>query len=138
MLNAGIGWVGELFGFVDLTMQSILGTVMAPLAFLLGVPWDDAVLVGGMMGTKTIVNEFVAYGDLAAAINAGQLSPKSVVIAVYALCGFSNLGSIGIQIGGLSAIAPERRKDLARLGMRAMIAASLACFQTAALAGILL
>ncbi|MCP4500414.1 MAG: NupC/NupG family nucleoside CNT transporter [Deltaproteobacteria bacterium] len=138
MLNAGIGWVAGLFDYDSVTMQSMLGTLLSPLAWLLGVPWDDATLVGGMMGTKTILNEFIAYQDLSAAMKAGAISPKSVVIAVYALCGFSNLGSIGIQIGGLSAIAPERRSDLARLGFRAMIAASLACFQTAALAGILL
>jgi concentrative nucleoside transporter, CNT family len=139
LFNWCVGGMGSLFGVESLTLQRILGWVMAPLAFVLGVPWADAVMVGGLMGTKTVVNEFVAFLDLASLLQSGELqSAKSVVIATYALCGFSNLASIGIQIGGLSTIAPSRRADLARLGFRSMIAASLACFQTAALAGILL
>lgn len=138
LVNYGIGLITSLIGAEGVTLQTIFGYILSPLAFALGVPWKDAVMVGGMMGTKTVVNEFVAYLDLAAALKAGSLSPKSVVIATYALCGFSNIGSIGIQIGGLSTIAPSRRKELAQLGVRSMIAASLACFLTAAIAGILL
>lgn len=139
LLNFGVGSIGSLFGVENLSLQSILGWALAPFAFVLGVPWVDAVAVGGLMGTKTVINEFVAFMDLATMLQDGRLqSGKSVVIATYALCGFSNLASIGIQIGGLSTIAPSRRQDLARLGFRSMIAASLACFQTAALAGILL
>lgn len=125
--------------FAVLSMERVLGWVFAPLAFLLGVPWDDAAVVGGMLGTKTVINEFVAYLQLASALQDGQLAHgKSVIITTYALCGFSNFASIGIQLGGLSVIAPERRKDLADLGIRAMIGASLACFMTAAVAGMLL
>jgi CNT family concentrative nucleoside transporter len=139
LVNFGIGAVGGLFGAESLSLQTIFGYVLAPLAFVLGVPWDDAQLVGGLMGTKTVVNEFVAFLDLKTALDTGTItSTKSVVIATYALAGFSNFGSIGIQIGGLAVIAPSRRAELARLGVRAMIAGSLACFQTAAIAGMLL
>ncbi len=139
LLNWMIGGVASALSDEVWTLQRILGVILAPFAFLLGVPWEDAPQVGAMMGTKTVINEFLAYIDLSGAMQAGTLShPKSVVIATYALCGFSNLGSIGIQIGGLSTMAPSRRADLARLGFISMIAASLACFQTAALAGLLL
>jgi len=139
LVNYGVGAVGGWLGFEGLTLQRLFGFALAPLAFLLGVPWDDAQFVGGLMGTKTVVNEFLAYLDLKTALDSGAVtSTKSVVIATYALCGFSNFGSIGIQIGGLATIAPSRRADLARLGVRAMIAGSLACFQTAAIAGVLL
>jgi concentrative nucleoside transporter, CNT family len=136
------GWLG-LDGargfFATLTLDRLMGWMLAPLAFVLGVPWDDAVLVGALLGSKTVVNEFVAFLQLSSALEQGALlHGKSVVIATYALCGFSNLASIGIQIGGLSVIAPTRRTDLAQLGFRAMIAASLACFMTAAVAGMLL
>lgn len=134
-----LGFDGAAAFFSGLTLEKILGALLAPLAFLLGVPWEDAPAVGALMGTKTILNEFVAYLQLASALEQGTLQHgKSVIIATYALCGFSNIGSIGIQLGGLSVMAPSRRKDLAQLGLRAMIAASLACFQTAALAGMLL
>jgi hypothetical protein len=136
------GWLG-LDGaqgfFAFLTLDRLMGWMLAPLAFVLGVPWDDAVLVGALLGSKTVINEFVAFLQLSSALEQGALlHGKSVVIATYALCGFSNLASIGIQIGGLSVIAPTRRTDLAQLGFRAMIAASLACFMTAAVAGMLL
>lgn len=134
-----LGLDGAAAFFNGLTLEKILGTLLAPLAFLLGVPWEDAPAIGAMMGSKTVINEFVAYLQLTQALEQGTLQHgKSVIIATYALCGFSNIGSIGIQIGGLSVMAPSRRKDLAQLGLRAMIAASLACFQTAALAGMLL
>lgn len=136
---AALGADGAASFFADLRLETILGFLLAPLAFVLGVPWADAPQIGAMMGAKTVINEFVAYLQLKEAVEAGTLThTKSVVIATYALCGFSNLGSIGIQIGGLGVMAPSRRKDLARLGLRAMVAASLACFQTAALAGMLL
>ena len=139
LVNWCIGTPAELMGLEGMTLQRILGWVLSPLAFLLGVPWSDAVQVGGLMGTKTILNEFLAYLDMVRLLDAGLISEgKSVVIATYALCGFSNFASIGIQVGGLTVIAPSRRKDFAELGLKAMIAASLACFQTAAIAGILL
>jgi CNT family concentrative nucleoside transporter len=121
------------------TLERIFGYVGAPLAFLLGTPVEDAFAVGQLIGTKTVVNEFVAYLQLGGMIESGQLvHGKSVVIAVYALCGFANFGSIGIQIGGLAALMPSRRSDLARLGLRAMTAGALASFQTAAIAAMVL
>jgi CNT family concentrative nucleoside transporter len=139
MLNWMLGALGALVGFDGLTFQVILGWVLGPLAWMLGVPWEDANVIGSMLGTKTVVNEFVAYMELADGLKNGSIQhAKSVVIATYALCGFANFSSIGIQIGGLSAIEPSRRGDLGRLGFRAMIAATLACFQTAAIAGMLL
>jgi CNT family concentrative nucleoside transporter len=105
----------------------------------MGVPWSDAVEVGSLLGIKTAVNEFVAYLQLAGDLEAGtRLSPRSIVIATYALSGFANFSSIAIQIGGIGGIAPERRHDLSRLGLRAMIAGSFASFQTATIAGMLI
>jgi CNT family concentrative nucleoside transporter len=139
LVNFGVGAVGEIFGAEAMTLERIFGILLAPLAFLLGVPWVDATVVGGLMGTKTVVNEFVAYLQLSSALGGNQIEHgRSVVIATYALCGFSNFSSIGIQIGGLAIIAPSRRADLAQLGIRAMIAATLACFQTAAVAGMII
>lgn len=139
MLNAIIGGIGGLFGADHLTMEAILGWVLAPLAWLMGVPWVDAPEVGALLGVKTILNEFVAYMQLAEMTPKGVLQdPRSVIIASYALCGFANLGSIAIQIGGIGGIAPERRKDLARLGLRAMIGGNLAAFMTACVAAIIL
>jgi len=139
LLNAGVGVVGGWFGRPELTLELAFGRLCAPLAFALGTPWSDAVAVGQLIGTKTVVNEFVAYTQLAGMLDDGTLQHGvSVLIAVYALCGFSNFGSIGIQIGGLAALAPSRRSDLARLGLRAMAAGSLACFQTAAVAALVI
>ena len=139
MLNWMLGALGALLGFEGLSIQLVLGWLLGPLAWMLGVPWEDANVIGSMLGTKTVVNEFVAYMELADNLKNGTIQhAKSVVIATYALCGFANFSSIGIQIGGLSAIEPSRRGDLGRLGLRAMIAATLACFQTAAIAGMLL
>jgi len=123
----------------SLTLEWIMGVVLAPLAWLMGVPWADAGLVGELIGVKTILNEFVAYGNLANMIPAGQFAhPRSVVIATYALCGFANLGSIAIQIAGIGGIAPERRSDLAKLGLKAMIAGNIGCLLTATVAGLLI
>jgi len=139
MVNFCISLPASWVGLEGITLQRILGWLMSPLAFVLGVPLSDCVDVGGLMGTKTILNEFLAYLDLVSLLKEGKIdNPKSMVIATYALCGFSNFASIGIQIGGLSVIAPTRRKDFAKLGFKAMIAASLACFQTAAIAGIMM
>jgi concentrative nucleoside transporter, CNT family len=139
VVNFGIGAVASQLGYDGLSLERIFGWLGAPIAFLLGTPWDDAANVGALIGTKTVVNEFVAYSRLAGMLSSGELHhAKSAVIATYALCGFSNFGSIGIQLGGLSALAPGRRSELARLGLRAMLAGSLACFQTAAIAAIVL
>ena len=139
LVNAGVGWLGGLAGFEDLTLQRILGWLLAPLAIAMGVPPSDAVQVGSLMAVKTVVNEFVAYLQLAGELEGGTgLSPRSVIIATYALSGFANFASIAIQIGGIGGIAPERRQDLSRLGLRAMVAGSLASFQTATIAGMLI
>lgn len=136
MLNFLIGMVGGWFGFEGLSMELILGKALSPLAWLMGVPWQDCEIVGSLFGTKTVLNEFVAYMQLSDQIH--QLQPRSIVIATYALCGFANFGSIAIQIGGIGTIAPERRGDLARLGMRAMVGGTLAAFLTGTIAGIIL
>jgi CNT family concentrative nucleoside transporter len=138
LVNAGVGWAGGLLGLPGLSLERILGWLLAPLAFAMGVPARDAVEVGSLLGVKTVVNEFVAYLQLANGLREGaDLSPRSVVIASYALSGFANFASIAIQIGGIGAMAPERRHDLSRLGLRAMVAGAFASFQTATIAGIL-
>ncbi|HJR52425.1 MAG TPA: NupC/NupG family nucleoside CNT transporter [Gemmatimonadota bacterium] len=139
LLNGVIGWAGGLAGWENLSLELILGWVLAPLAWIMGVPWRDAVEVGSLLGIKTVINEFVAYLQLATSLQEGAaLSPRSVVIATYALCGFANFSSIAIQIGGIGGIAPARRSDLSRIGMRAMIAGTLASFMTATVAGAIL
>jgi CNT family concentrative nucleoside transporter len=139
LANGVLGWVGGLVGFAGLSIQMLLGWIGAPLAWLMGTPWKDAVAVGVLIGEKTALNEFVAYLHLAEMLQSGtELSARSVVIATYALCGFANFSSIAIQIGGIGGLAPERRGDLSRLGMRAMIAGTLASFMTACVVGILL
>jgi CNT family concentrative nucleoside transporter len=141
-LIALIDWpltkLGSLMGYPELSLNGVLGTLCKPLAWLMGVPWSEAGEVGTLIGIKTAINEFVGYIRLEEMVAAGKLSERSQVIATYALCGFSNFSSIAIQIGGIGAMAPERKSDLARLGLRAMVAGSLACFQTATIAGILL
>jgi concentrative nucleoside transporter, CNT family len=138
LLNALLGLVGGWVGYPGLTFEAILGWLLRPLAWVMGVPWEEADEVGALLGIKTVLNEFVGYVRLEEMVAAGQLSPRSEVIATYALCGFSNFASIAIQIGGIGAIAPERKGDLARIGLRAMVAGSLACFQTATIAGMLM
>lgn len=137
MLNYIIGWGGGLFG-VEVTIQQILGWGLSPLAWLIGIPWADIVAFGSLVGTKIIANEFVAYLDLAGLIASGVLDPKTVVMATFALCGFANLSSIAIQIGGIGPLAPERTSDLAKLGVRAVLAGTFANMMTATIAGILL
>lgn len=140
MLNWGVKHLFGLFGHPEIGFETLLGWAFAPLAWLLGTPWADCDTVGRLIGEKTALNEFVAYSDLAkvsADPAATPLSHRAYVIATYALCGFSNFLSIGIQIGGIGALAPSRRSDLARLGLKALVAGSLACFMTAAIAGLL-
>jgi CNT family concentrative nucleoside transporter len=137
MLNYIIGWGGGLVGW-DLTIEQILGYALSPLAWLIGVPSQDIVAFGSLVGTKIIANEFVAYLNLAGSIGAGTLDPKTVVMATFALCGFANLSSIAIQIGGIGPLAPERTSDLAKLGVRAVLAGTFANMMTATIAGILL
>jgi len=138
VLNALLGWVGGLFGLPTLSLELILSFVLAPVAWLMGIPWADCGAVGALLGKRTILNEFIAYLDLQQLIEGQEISERAIIIATYALCGFANIGSIGIQIGGIGGMAPDRQPDLARLGVRAMIAGTLACFMTATIAGILL
>ena len=139
LVNGLLGWLGGWIGFPDVSIQLFLGWIGAPLAWLMGAPWRDALEVGVLLGEKTALNEFVAYLHLAQILQEGQeLSGRAIVIATYALCGFANFSSIAIQIGGIGGMAPERRSDLSRLGLRAMIAGTLASFMTAAVAGILI
>ncbi len=119
------------------TLQLILGYVLSPIAWLIGVPWHDAVSIGGLIGQKVVLNEFIAYLQLAQLIPQGILSEKAVLIATYALCGFANFSSIAIQLGGIGGIAPDRRADLARYGLRAVLGGSLATMMTATIAGVL-
>jgi len=138
MLNDGLGLLGGLVGLEALTMQKLLGWALAPLAFVMGVPWQDAVPVGSLLGVKTVLNEFIAYHDLGAMIRDGSLAPRSAVIASYALCGFANFGSLAILLGGLGGMAPSRRGDIARLGLRSIVGGSLSSFMTGCIAGIFL
>jgi CNT family concentrative nucleoside transporter len=151
LINAVLGWAGNAVGLTALlrdagalgadqgvTLDVLLGWALAPLAWLMGVPWQDAVQVGALLGIKTVLNEFVAYLQLSSLLSGDAgLSPRSVIIATYALCGFANFSSIAIQIGGIGGIAPSRRSDLARIGLRAMIGGTLAAFMTATVAGMI-
>lgn len=134
LVNGALGWVGGLFGYPKLSLELMTGYLFSPVAFLMGVPWEDAFNVGTLLGKKLIINEFVAYLDLQQMIP--QLKERSVVISTYALCGFANFSSIAIQVGGIGTIAPERRKDLALLGVKSLIGGTLACLMTASIAGL--
>lgn len=123
--------------FQGFSLEYILGQLFRIFAWLIGVEWKDTLQVGSLLGQKTVINEFVAYLGLAELKEAGGLSPKSIVIATYALCGFSNFSSIAIQVGGIGSIAPNQQGELSRLGMHALLAASLACMMTASIAGAL-
>ncbi|GAP73845.1 MULTISPECIES: NupC/NupG family nucleoside CNT transporter [Pseudoalteromonas] len=136
LLNGVLGWFGGWFDYPQLTLQEILGYVFAPVAWLLGVPWDEAIIAGSFIGQKLVVNEFVAYLDF---INyRDQLSEHTQAIVTFALCGFANLSSIAILLGGIGGMAPSRRKDIARLGLRAVLAGSMANLMSAAIAGFFL
>jgi CNT family concentrative nucleoside transporter len=136
--NDVLGTAGAWMGIPDLTLQKILGLLLAPLAWLMGIPWADAPEVGAMLGMKTILNEFIAYQELGRAIESGAISERAALIASYALCGFANFGSLAILLGGIGGIAPERRHDVARLGLRAIVGGTLATMMTGCVAGMLL
>ncbi|MEX1220568.1 MAG: NupC/NupG family nucleoside CNT transporter [Idiomarina sp.] len=134
LINGIFGWFGGWFGYPDLTLQQIFGYVFQPVAYVLGVSWDEARLAGSFIGQKLVINEFVAYLDF---VNyKDQLSQQSQVIITFVLCGFANFSSIAILLGGLGGMAPSRRHDIARLGMRALLAATLANMMSAAIAGL--
>jgi CNT family concentrative nucleoside transporter len=140
LLNGLILWPQQLMHIAaPLTIQQILGWANAPFAWLMGVPWNDCSFIGGILGERIVLNEFVGYLDLSNYVKThpGTIDQRSVTLASYALCGFANFSSIAIQIGGIGALAPERRHDLARLGMRSMIAGVLACYLFAALVGVI-
>ena len=129
---------GEYSGIFPGSLQTLFGTLLKPLAFLMGVPWADSARVGNLLGIKISLNELVAYGVLGSYIQEGVISNRAMIISTYALCGFANFSSIGIQIGGISAVAPRRRADLAKLGLKAMFGGAIASWLTATVAGILL
>lgn len=137
LANSLVGALGALVGWPDLTLQTIFGLAFAPIAGLMGVPWSEAREVGALIGVKTVINEFVAYQDLANAIADGRIGPRSALIASYALCGFANFGSLAILLGGLEALAPERRPEAARLGLRSILAGTIATCLTGCLAGLI-
>jgi CNT family concentrative nucleoside transporter len=138
LANDALGWLGGLAGAPGLTLQGVFGALFSPLAWLMGVPWDEARTVGGLLGTKTVLNEFLAYRELGVLVEQHAISPRSAVIASYALCGFANFGSIAILIGGVGGMAPSRRPDLARLGLRAILAGTLATCMAGCFASVLL
>ena len=146
LLNWPLTWLGEVTGIAaaigkPTDLATIFGYILAPLAWVIGTPWQDAEVVGSLIGQKVVINEFVAYLQLGEIVNgkvAGvALTDQGRLIATYALCGFANFSSIAIQIGGIGGLAPERRKDLARFGMRAVLGGSIATFMTATIAGVL-
>lgn len=133
LLNGILGGITGLFGFENVTLEGILGYVFAPLAFLIGVPWDEAVRAGSFIGQKLILNEFVAFSNFGPVI--GELSDKTAIIISFALCGFANLSSMGILIGGLGGMAPDKRPMIAQLAIKAVAAGTLASLLSAAIAG---
>ena len=135
LLNGIMGWVHVRAAFFPESLQQVLGWVFAPVAWIIGVPWQDATHIGSMLGIRMAANELVAFQQLG--LIKAQLDPRSFTIATYALCGFANLSSIGIQIGGIGALAPERRNDLARLGFRAMLAGTAANLISACIVGLM-
>ena len=136
LVNGLFGAIHAVAGWFPADLETVLGWAGSPVAWTLGVPWKDCPAIGGLLGTRAVLNEFIAFSQLGPL--KASLDPRSFTIASYALAGFANIGSVGIQIGGIGALAPDRRADLARLGFRAMLAGTLANFLSAAIAGILL
>ncbi len=146
LVNAPLTWLGDVTGLAaaigkPTNLQTILGYLLAPVAWVIGVPWQDATVVGSLIGQKVVINEFIAYSELAEITNGlvpgVTLTDQGKLIATYALCGFANFSSIAIQIGGIGGLAPSRRSDLARFGLRAVLGGSIATFMTATIAGVL-
>lgn len=135
LINGILGGVGSWFGIESISLEMILGWVFAPIAFIVGVPWAEALQAGSYIGQKIVLNEFVAYAAFAPEME--NLTPKTIIVVSFALCGFANLGSLAILLGGLGGLAPSRRSDIARLGMRSVIAGALASLLSAAIAGML-
>jgi concentrative nucleoside transporter, CNT family len=135
-LDGGMGWIHSHVSWFPASLATVLGAIFRPVAWLIGVPWHDSAAIGNLLGTRMVINELYAYTILGA--QKATLDPRSFTIATFALCGFANLSSIGIQIGGISALAPNRRNDLARLGFRAMLAGTMANLMSAAIVGLLM
>lgn len=133
-----VAMINYLLGFAGTSMETILGFIFKPLAWTMGVPWSEAGTLGTLMGEKIVFTELIAYGDLKELMSSGAISDRTAIIASYALCGFANFGSIGIQLGGIGGMAPERKKDLAKLVTKAMIGGALASWLTATIAGLLI
>ena len=133
-----VAMVNFILGYANTSLQEILGFIFKPIAWTMGIPWDEAKIVGTLMGEKIVLTELIAFGDLSNLIEQNLLSERSSIITSYALCGFANFGSIGIQLGGIGAMAPERRNDLSNLVIKAMIGGALASWLTASIAGILI
>jgi CNT family concentrative nucleoside transporter len=138
LTDALLGWAGPWVHVPGLSLEMIFGVVFAPVAWSLGVPWHDAPTIGNLLGTRMVLNEFIAFAQLGPMIQHNLLDPRSATIATFALCGFANFASIGIQVGGIGALVPERRHDLARLGLRAMLAGTMANFLTAIIVALLM
>lgn len=136
LINLGLGWAGNLFGFEAITLEMILGFVFAPLAFVIGIPWEEAVRAGSFIGQKFVLNEFVAYSSFSAEMD--TFSDKTIAVISFALCGFANLGALAMFIGGIGELAPSRKGDLAKYGLLAIIGGTLANLLSAAIAGMLL
>jgi len=134
LVNAVMGWVHIHVGWFPYNLQEVLGWLFSPVAWLIGIPWHDAAAIGNLLGTRMVLNEFVAFAQLGAI--KGSLDPRSFTIATFALCGFANFSSIGIQIGGIGALAPEQRDQLAKFGIRAMLAGTMANLISASIVGI--
>ncbi|WP_367300085.1 NupC/NupG family nucleoside CNT transporter [Hafnia alvei] len=138
LINGIIGGVGGLFGWSGVSLESLLGYIFSPLAYIMGVSWDNSALAGGLIGQKLAINEFVAYVNFSPYLKdaAGALDPKTIAVISFALCGFANFGSIAVVVGAFSAVAPERASDIARLGLRALLAATLSNLMSATIAGL--
>jgi concentrative nucleoside transporter, CNT family len=137
LINFLFSKVGGVFNYAELSLDTILGYLFSGFAWCMGVPKEEIVQAGSLMGTKLAANEFVAYLKLSPMIQSHALSPKTIAIVSFALCGFANFGSLGIQIGGISALEPSRRADLTKVAVRALIAGTLASYMSATIAGIL-
>jgi len=138
MVNGVLGYFGSFVGFPDVTLVILTRYLFIPFAWMIGIPDGDIMTVSALMAEKMLVNEFVAYGDLAALKKAGQISPRAELLTTFALCGFANFASIGVQIGCIGAMAESRKADLARLAMSAMICGTMCTFMTATIAGMLM
>lgn len=135
---AMVAMIDGILSFADTSLAEILGVIFRPLAFCMGAPWDEAGVLGTLLGEKIVLTELIAYKDLSDIRKLGELSDRTAIIASYALCGFANFASIGIQMGGIGGIAPDRKKDIAKLALKAMIGGALASWITASIAGILI